>query len=461
MAYQQIFVTSLTERYPESVGGVKPVMSHGLLSQLIERELSGETARFLAEPMVKDREGRIEWVTPLEGDPVDIRTLAGAERDDADDALCLKAGELAQLGARLTGADSGEQRLAGRLISLLAMEAATAAAGVEGAARVFAVGGVPVMAGWGLSKAASPTAGGPSGHQLTERESNAVRRILSGERLRDMRPSVAVPAAPASAPMPPVTYAEPVFAAHAAPPVAAPGSLGWLKALLAALGVFLLALVVFLLLAPDFRRAAVAAAAPDARQDSGREGALQRELAGLKDRYGLLLAACRPETSAPTATAPPPIPDGQPMIPPPPPPPEPQPEPPAENAELRLPADGEDLGFLDGCWTSDAGLKSMPEGLPLTYTYCFSGGSGAARVTVEVFGYDGRINRTCETSATARLEGGTLSIRDRGARCAGGGGFTEAAVVCVSSDKGAADCVVQNRGGADTFETRFTYKGEG
>ncbi|MDR1041098.1 MAG: hypothetical protein LBR80_13235 [Deltaproteobacteria bacterium] len=444
MAYQQIFVTSLAERYPESLGGVKPVMSHGLLSRLIEERLSGEAALFVSEPVFKDREGRIEWITPVEGDSADILTLGGAERDAALDALCLRAGELAVLGARLTGEESGELRLAGRLISLLAVEAAEVAAGARHGARVFAVGGVPVMVGWGLSRTAFRAAGGLSGHELTEIETDAVRRILAGERPPDLPlpAAVARPAeeTPATLP-PPVAVAPPPDPVAASPveiappaPVAARGCLGFL---LAALGAFLLALFLLFLLMPYFWNAMLATAgATVAWPDSGREDALREELAGLKGRYGTLLAACdrtTPASASPT---------------------------PEENAELKLPAEGDDLAFLDGCWKSDAGLIIVPEGLPGHYVYCFSGGTGAASVRVEVHRWDGSLLRTCATTGAARLEGGVLIIEDLGPECSDVPDFVPTTVKCVPGIGGAADCRVQSTG-LNEIPTRFTFLGKG
>ncbi|MDR1038875.1 MAG: hypothetical protein LBR80_01655, partial [Deltaproteobacteria bacterium] len=338
MAYQLIFITEIAERYPEAVDGVKPVMIHGLLSRLIEERLSGEAALFLSEPVVKDREGRIEWITPVEGDSADILTLGGAERDSALDALCLRAGELAVLGSRLTGAESGELRLAGRLISLLAVEAAEVAAGSWGGARVFAVGGVPVMAGWGLSRAGSRSAGGPSGHELTEYESDAVKRILAGERPPELPlpgappHPVTVAGSPAPAPPPPQVAGSPAPAPPPLPPVAARGCLGFL---LAALGAFLLALLLLFLLMPNLRRATLAAAgAADEWTESGREEALRKELAGLKGSYGTLLAACDRRLPAPV---PEPVPQA-PVPEPAPPAPVPEPAPPAPVPEPAPPA---------------------------------------------------------------------------------------------------------------------------
>ncbi|MDR1314905.1 MAG: hypothetical protein LBQ12_14745 [Deltaproteobacteria bacterium] len=467
MAYQRILVTDLGEHYPASVGGVKPVMSHGLLSGLIESELSADSALFLAEPSVKGREGRIDWMTPHGGPCCDIERLDGPERDWAEDALCLRAGELAALGARLTGADSGERRLAGRLISRLAVEAASAAAGLEGARKVIVVGGVPVMAGWGLALAGAASAsarGALDGHELTERESELIRRILAGERPRDFIPR-RTPlgddgAFPAGG-IPPVPEAAPEgeAAPEEKPRRGAGGCLGFL---LAALAAFLLALFLFLLLAPDAKRAVLGVAAgPASLPDDRRGDALRAELEGLRSRYLDALALCRPGSADPAAEpVPAPVPEPAPepvQEPVQEPAPEPAPRTPAPDAELTLPADTDDLSFLNGCWKSDAGLISYPEGLPFHYVYCFSDGGARALVALQETNPDGSRARTCTTTGTASAEGGVLTIRDDGPKCDMGQNFLPVTVECRPGESGAADCVYD--GGRGPSRTRFTYVG--
>jgi hypothetical protein len=140
--------------------------------------------------------------------------------------------------------------------------------------------------------------------------------------------------------------------------------------------------------------------------------------------------------------------------------PEPAPPAPEANAGLKLPAEGGDLAFLDGCWKSDAGLKVVPEGLPGHYVYCFSGGTGEASVRAEVLRRDGSLLRTCVTTGTARLEGGVLFIEDQGPVCPGVPDFVPTTVTCMPGMGGAADCKVQSRG-AEEIPTRFTFLGKG
>jgi hypothetical protein len=203
MAYQSLMMSSLTDFYPESVGGVRMTSCHGLISSLIEDEIGPEAALFLAEPVGRDLKNAIEWITPLEGDPVDYRTLEGDAREDAADALSLLIGSLAGLGSRLTGSESEQRRLAGKIISKLAVGASDAAGGRWGPLRVFIVGGAPVMAGWGLGESAVSRRAGAASDALTERDHEAIRLILAGGEAAPAAAGVA-PAAPHAPPPPPV-----------------------------------------------------------------------------------------------------------------------------------------------------------------------------------------------------------------------------------------------------------------
>jgi hypothetical protein len=492
----------MSEHFPETVGGVRAVSTHGLLTRLIEAELTPQAAAFLAEPAVKDREGRIQWLTQLEGPPKELPELTGEEREAAADAVSLRAGELAGFGARLSGSSSGERKLAGRLVTLLASQAAAAASGQGGAARVVVVGGVPVLAGWGLAPVQAGAGQARGGHSLSEKDSAA-----RGENLAAWAPGVPPGLIPASGaaqpPFPPgqgnppgqgpgqpcgpgfpygpgQPYGPPAASGTAPPYVgvtataapAAAGTWDWLKALLTALFVFLLALFVILLVAPDFRGAAVRAAGdPPELPDALLEPGLRSELDALRDSYRKTLLACRPEDPKPAEPEGPPIPEQELVIPPPPPPPPPEPEPepaappeppkptePAQDAELRIPEDG-DLAFLAGCWKSDAGLVSDPGGRPVWYIYCFDGSAGRASVRVDEQRGKGRTT-TCRTTGRAKMDGKSLTIQDQGAKCGGNRQYSPTRVVCSPGKGGAANCTVQSQN-RRKLPTRFTYMGKG
>jgi hypothetical protein len=275
-------------------------------------------------------------------------------------------------------------------------------------------------------------------------------------------------------------------------PAVAQGDPDLLRPALAALGVFLLALLLFFALSPGFRSAAGAlpGPGPSAGLVPEIEEGLRAELRGLKDRYRDSLRACRPDDALPPVDDEPlslPDPEGREepppsagdapraleAAPPPPPPPteEPKPDPkpdpkPAEKPKsaapkpkaggrLQIPQGAKDVSFLKGCWKSDAGIFNRM-GTPLYCYYCFDG-NGHAKVRVEELDRRGRVTRTCRATATARLSGGKLHIRDTGARCPSPPNYVPDTVVCTPTGA-AANCQLQSDGGR-RFPTRITYQG--
>jgi hypothetical protein len=254
-----------------------------------------------------------------------------------------------------------------------------------------------------------------------------------------------------------------------------------------------LAVLLFLLLSPGFRRAASAIPAQDpaAGLDNAAEDSLQAELSRLKGRYRDTLLACRPVEPEPPpedepltlpdperVEEPPPSAGDAPLAreaaapPPPPPEPEPEPEPvqepdkpkpkpkpapkpskpkPKPGGRLEIPEGATDVSFLEGCWKSDAGLTNN-WGQPVLCYYCFSG-SGKASMRVEEVGRGS--GRKCTASATAKLTGGGLTIRDTGARCGAGPSYVPSTIRCTPSKGGAANCRVQSDG-RPSMSTRIT-----
>jgi hypothetical protein len=263
--------------------------------------------------------------------------------------------------------------------------------------------------------------------------------------------------------------------------------------------VFLLAIFLFWTLSPDFRSAAGALPGPalSAGLLPDVEDGLRAELQGLRDRYRDDLRACLPdETPPPVDDSPPSLPqperrgdpppsagdapqalEAAPPPPPPPPPEEPKADPapaakpkpatkpnppkaasapkPKAGGRLQIPQGATDVGFLKGCWKSDAGIFNRM-GVPLYCYYCFDG-NGHARVRVEEMDRRGRVTQTCTASATARLSGGKLHIRDTGAKCPRPPNYAPDTVVCTPTGS-AANCQLQSDGGK-RFPTRITYQG--
>jgi hypothetical protein len=269
--------------------------------------------------------------------------------------------------------------------------------------------------------------------------------------------------------------------------------------LLAALGAFLLVLLLFSALSPGFRKAvgSLSAGVPPPRPDYGVEAGLREELASLKDLYLDSLAVCRPEEPRPPLAEerfqlpdpeawglepPPSSGDGLsaaleavPPPPPPPPPPETKPKPkpeapprpgrddgqpkPKPGSRLTIPDKPTDMAFLQGCWRSDAGIYSSGTKQPLYVYYCFKGSSGDMTVRVEELDPSGRVRTVCTTTGKARLAGRGIVIRDNGAKCpAGHNDYVPDTVECSPASGGAARCTLQSDGGRK-LQTRITYQG--
>ncbi|MDR1041090.1 MAG: hypothetical protein LBR80_13195 [Deltaproteobacteria bacterium] len=462
-----------------------------LATGVLRSEISDEAALALAEPRAGHSAEAIAWFTPLEGYAREISGISGIDRHEADRAVRLRASEMADLGVGLASSPDPAVKATARLLSLLAATLAARAADIPGAESVWLIDGIPVLAGWAIPCLAD---------------------------LAETATPVGVPVADGPAPVAlPLTISSPAALADpesACGPLQEPESAslategpGPLRAALAGVGAFLLVLAFFWLVSPAFRAATGNLPAPDPATgpDPGIEAGLRAELAGLRERYRESLSACRPDDTEPFLEEAPlslPVPGGAGEVPsppagdaptaleaapPPPPPPHPEPKPvppqpkpaptepnpvlqepkpvppdpkpdppkPKPGGRLTIPEGATDVSFLKGCWKSDAGIFNT-SGQPLFCYYCFDG-SGRARVRVEELDGRGRIQRTCTATATARMSGGKLTIRDTGAKCPGGGNYVPDTVICSASSGGVADCSLQSDGG-EKLQTRITYQ---
>jgi hypothetical protein len=475
---KQLLVTSGTAVI---TGGDTPYpLPDGLrpgLAGIVARELGPDAAVTLAEPE-EGRPGITDWYTSLDGAPLELSGLPEAKRLAAEKVLRGRAGEYAALGARLASGEDKDLRPYGKLLLKVSAELAGAVAGVPGQGKVFVIEGVPVFCMWGMP--------------------------------RQNEPKEPAPAEPEVLPAVPLAYPQAVQAPPAyAMPAAYAGS-GYygrddsrkaaLLSVIAALGVFLIVLVLFGALSPGFRKAAGAVTAKplELPRDTGLEDDLRSELAALKRHYHDTLMACRPDDPEPgledaplalpdpnleslqpppsSGDAPTALESAPPPPPPPPPTPEPEPEPepgpdpkpkpkpkpkPAEGTQrrggsLKIPDNPKDLSFLKGCWRADAGIYDR-FGNSVSYNYCFSANGGAS-VRVDVRGSSGRGSTTCNTTGRASLSGGGVTIQDGGAKCANGVRFNPARVICRPGKGGAASCAIVNSDGSQ-LTTRFIYQG--
>ncbi|MDR1041094.1 MAG: hypothetical protein LBR80_13215 [Deltaproteobacteria bacterium] len=456
-----------------------PAAAWELLKEALEQGLTADEAAAIAEPE-EGEGGKVAWSTPLTGAPRDFFQLTGAERRLAERALRERAEAFARAGAALSSDVSPGTRAAARLLLRLSAALAAAAAGIPGPESVFVVGGVPVMAAWWRGYSEDPGAGAavPGDADVPPLPTGGEG---AGESGLGEYPDASLPPPPSPLPLP--------------RPDGSGGPIGLgVRTALAALGVFLLALTLILLMSPAFRRAASAIPGDGSATlpDPWIEDDLRFELDYLQDRYRDTLLACRPDDDPEPffEEYPPDLPEPErrdltppsagegpaalEAAPPPPPPPAPpprvrprpgsRPKPPAganrppRGGQLRIPDNPTDLSFLEGCWKSDAGMVDRINQMPLTYIYCFSP-SGSASVKVQELDRSGSIRNVCTTNGRATLSGGRVIIRDNGAKCPPGiPSYERATVTCTPSPGGAASCRVRNQSG-NSFSTRFTFQG--
>jgi hypothetical protein len=126
-------------------------------------------------------------------------------------------------------------------------------------------------------------------------------------------------------------------------------------------------------------------------------------------------------------------------------------------SELIIPAEAEDLSFLEGCWESFSNLYTL-DNLPVVYIYCFNK-TGGADVYIEEEDKDGKLSGVCEGKASATFVGNLLQIKDSGVKCPyRNGSYVSTVIKCQIRSGGKSDCVGQSKG-HPSFNTTFTYSG--
>jgi hypothetical protein len=135
------------------------------------------------------------------------------------------------------------------------------------------------------------------------------------------------------------------------------------------------------------------------------------------------------------------------------------PPPPKDGDQLVIPDDPTDLGFLEGCWKSDSGMRDRIEGMPMYAIYCFDK-EGKASHSIEMMDSSNkRVRRTCNSSAKATVKGKQLRIRAQSARCGGSRmTFVPSTIQCTYRSASAAVCTFQSDGFGKS-PTRITRRG--
>ena len=387
----------------EMLEGIELISRHQLLRQVVSDELGPAAASILAEPVKNLERDSITWYTDLPGAAIHFRDLNEEERIFVRQEVDRRAGQFAELAARLKSSKASNRVMAGDLLERVLSRADSR--------DLYLVGGQAVVAGWGLSSGPGRLEGGP---------------------------------APAAAPpRPAAVLADPPLIP---PPASGPGCLRLLAYLL--LGLLIGALLFWLIthfFLPGFwglwlKRPVVSLPSFDLNQD--REAQLRLELERLKRLYDERRAACRPEPLAPEP----------PVLAPPEPEPEPMPEPPAPEPDenLTIPEnalENNDFSFLAGCWASKSDeLSRASTNQPIVYIYCFDE-KGQASVRLEEKDAQGRHLDTCRTTATAEASGNKLVIKQNGpTMCGKGGGYSRATATCEPSQASGVECRFEQDG---------------
>ena len=406
--------------------------------------------RLLAEPVVDERSGTIDWYAEGSGQAIPVSRLAPAEQARAQsllDAAVRAAAAVAQAPVQGRNVRQEVQApSAGLELLKLALRHP------RGMDDLFFVDGDLVVVNWGF---APGTAGAVP---------EDIRRFGRGgdeppaEPIQETPPPEPQPAqpvppaqpAPPAPPVPPVQPVPPVPPLQAGPaPVPPPpppppptyvyrektGCLPWLAPLLLLLLLLWLALAVFGLLPPPLPASCLRLAASPLAQEELRSRSLddaeQTLLRSLQERALL----CRPAGREPQAEQRPAvIPD---LPDPPQPKPEPKPEP-KPNEDLAIPdqaARDNDLSFLEGCWRCDAGLQNLETHEPIIAEYCFDAQGRGTRLIRER-----KKQQDCTGPARASFSQGRLVIEAQAAKCSrDGSGYVPQRVECTGKG-GATHC---------------------
>lgn len=138
MASYRLASTQLDGLRPLGTPGQR---SHGLVSQVVARELGDRHARLFAEPVPDPNSGQIDWFVDAEAAPRCLADLGEAEAAEARRQLGELVGDISELGERLSRARDAETQRLGKAL-LNAIE-------VPGEESIYLVGDQPVLVCWG------------------------------------------------------------------------------------------------------------------------------------------------------------------------------------------------------------------------------------------------------------------------------------------------------------------------
>jgi hypothetical protein len=418
--------------------GVRGEPLHNAATQLrrvIRRRLGDASADLLADAQLHEDGKAIDWYAGWTGDVQRVADLDPARRSEILARVDASLAEIGKLGSTLSVVGQGEDSgLIGRSLLLAAKKPAESF--------VFLVGDRPLVVCWGYEKEAAASLMGP-----------ALPRAPVPERRSVLEP------------------APPLPAGTNLPALAAPATIPWFRAMLAAVPLLLLLLGAAWLLRellpadPDLamatREGPPAPPAPPPPADltpamkaslsseEARAKALRLELAAIEGELRKRVADCKPPEKP--AEKPPEVAKELPKEPPKPPQvaavPQPKP-PPAPPPQPRAPADGRmrmpagptnDYSFMQGCWRTDPFKHETVQAQAGVSSYCFdANGNGSL---------EWRRGRTaCRTRARAQFNGPNLALRDSDTTCNDGSHWYADQLICRRGANDVADCTGRSQG---------------
>jgi hypothetical protein len=427
MPPQLVCHSALTDFSPDFADGFGPLRSYEDLQRAIEARLGPGAADILARPVVRPERNGLAWLLPF-GGAIPFEALGPAEKNSALGRLSFEARRLFALGKEMEASAWLAERPVGKSLVKAAWRLAAFAAGAQGPVRIFsAPGGLLSAAGWGVSPKAP--AAPPSAAQNRQMQAILSSGFLPPE-LRLFAPRQETPAPPLTVPR-------------------REGGFLWnaIRALTAAAAAFFLCAGLFWLLFPAVTGLKFHGAPPP-KLDASAERDRQARLWSLREEYWRTAAGC-PAQEARLSLAPLPKPERAAV------PNDPEEAPdylPVKPEPPRPPEKLERVSDLEGCWVLE--VRDSSGALTVRETFCFDA-NGRATNLAERFTSGGKLEKTCQTSDSASMDGPNKIIIARGKACPG---WRAHDFACRLKSPGVITCVVKSGNNSWSWDYFHTGK---
>ena len=406
LAFQGIMVTDC---YPQ-------------LCDMLRRKFGDAYVLLFAEPVPNAGSQSVDWYTPVQGAARRLTDLPADEQNTVRDALVHMAKELHTFADELKKAAEHTKTTRGNILDL--------ALSYPNEDCLYVVGEQPVITCWGF---------GPGTPGAEPQDLSRITHVAAPA-------AAAAPAAPAAQTEKVAAEAVPPAAASTPEPVAGPTSgcslLWWLLPLL------LLLVLLWLLFTsfgsrpalsgrafftsplPPFCRPVVTPQHEKLASLETEAAKLESDIATLNQRLAEHVARCVPEKAQeekPVAPAP------------------------SEEKPLVIPAQPEDMSFLQGYWRCETGLVNHRTREPVVVEFEFGAdGTGTGRIFEQ--------NNRCAGNAHGEmLPNGELRIVLEEQKCGNGSVYTRQEILCGNSG-GSSHCQGRNVDDGSSWDARFLKK---